>query len=227
MPFRLTPIVRNLLIINVVMFILQELTTYYINIPGLNRPFPMSDVQKYLALFDFKYSAHFMPHQIFTHIFLHGGLSHLFFNMFSLVIFGTMLESFLGDKKFLFLYIIAGIGGGILHSIIRHYELVQHFGTYVPDPEYMVMSTLGASGAIYGLLFAAAYFFPNQEMVLLFPPIPIKLKYLAIGMAVIEVFMGIQNNPGDNIAHFAHLGGMLFAFILIFIWKQKDGARNH
>lgn len=190
----LTPVVKNLIILNVGLFLLQVLTGSW--------------VTEMLSLHDPRVSD-FRPFQVFTHMFLHGGLLHLFFNMLWLVFMGPMIERMFGDKKFLFFYIFTGLGAAGLYLASQIY-LSNTIG----------FSMLGASGAISGILIATAYYFPNSE-ILLFPiPIPIKMKYFVLGYAGWELFKGFNPNIGvDNVAHFAHLGGMLFGYLLIKFWE--------
>lgn len=200
---QITPLVKNLLIVNVLMFVLQQMSG------GL--------ATQYLSLFDFR-SEYFMPHQIITYMFLHGGMGHLFFNMLWLFFMGPVLERFLGDKKFFILYMVSGIGAGIL----------QLGANYIQNPEVIMFSngmtifdvpTLGASGAVAGIMMAVALLFPNTE-IYLYMMFPVKLKYFAAFYVVSELYSGLTgSDPG--IAHFAHLGGMLFGFILIKIWNQN------
>ncbi|MBS9767759.1 MAG: rhomboid family intramembrane serine protease [Flavobacteriaceae bacterium] len=229
------PVVKNLLIINGIMllasFALERLDidlTYY-----LGMFFPLSDS--------------FMPHQIITSMFMHANISHLFFNMFALFMFGKILESVWGAKRFLIYYMVTGIGAVLLHSLVNYiqaYPILQSLSPQELDlvlnegKEALLMGknfinpdmgqlnliyhipTVGASGAVFGILLAFGMLFPNTELMLLIPPIPIKAKYFVIGYGVIELFAGVANFQGDNIAHFAHLGGMLFGFILIKYWKE-------
>jgi len=190
----LTPVVKNLIILNVGLFFIQVLSNDYITV--------------LLSLHDPRVSA-FKPFQVFTHMFLHGGIMHLFFNMLWLVFMGPMIERMFGDKKFLFFYIFTGLGAAGLYLASQYY-LSSSIG----------YSMIGASGAISGVMMATAYYFPNSE-ILLFPiPIPIKLKYFVIGYAAWELFKGFNPNLGtDNVAHFAHLGGILFGYILIKFWE--------
>ena len=142
-------------------------------------------------------------------MFLHGGLGHIFFNMFGLFMFGRVLESVLGSRKFFVLYFLSGLGAAAL----------QLFVYYLQDsPAIMI----GASGAVLGILAAFAVMFPNVELMIIFLPIPIKAKYLVPIYAVLELFFGIANFKADNIAHFAHLGGAIVGFILVMIWKKNQ-----
>lgn len=187
-------VTRVILIINVLLFIV-DLATRLV-------------VREYLALYSINTGA-FQPYQIVTHMFLHGSVGHIFFNMFGLYMFGRVLESVLGSKKFFILYFLSGMGAALLQLLIY----------YLQDaPAIMI----GASGAIFGVLAAFAMMFPNVELMLIFLPIPIKAKYFVPVYAVLELYFGIANFRGDNIAHFAHLGGAVVGFILILIWKRKQ-----
>lgn len=202
---QITPIVKNLMIVNVVVFLLQYLSGGIVN--------------QYLALFDVR-SSLFMPHQFISYMFLHSLISirHILFNMLALFFMGPMLEKFLGDRKFFILYMISGVGAGIIQALVYYIQI---------PTEAIDVSTLpvvvGASGAIAGVIMAVAILFPNTEVYLMFIPIPIKLKYLAFAYVAYELFNGLTNQDSD-IAHFAHLGGMLFGFVLIKIWNQ--GRKN-
>ena len=186
-------------------------------------------------------SPFFKPWQVVTHMFMHGGLTHIAFNMFALFMFGSQLERLWGAQRFLNYYLISGLGGFVLHEFVLGLQLYDVYGTFVPSIdqivpqglgptrtaqylEYTFGRVVGASGAIFGLLLAFGMLFPNTRLMLLFPPIPIKAKYFVIGYGVIELFMGMQNNVGDNTAHFAHLGGMLFGYFLLKFWQKNRGT---
>jgi membrane associated rhomboid family serine protease len=188
------PVTRVILILNIILFILDQLTGRAISY--------------YLALYSINMKE-FNPYQIITHMFLHANLGHIFFNMFGLFMFGRILESVLGSKRFFILYFASGIGAAALQLGIYYFQ---------GAPAIMI----GASGAIFGILAAFAIMFPNVELMIIFLPIPIKAKYLVPIYAVLELFFGIASFKGDNIAHFAHLGGAIVGVILILIWK-----RNH
>lgn len=189
------PVVKNLIIINVIFFIVS-----WLFIPNL---------EDFLGLqFGFNF---LKPWQFITYMFLHGGFSHLFFNMFALWMFGAVIEQSLGAQKFLYFYLVCGVGAAVIQLIVLYF-LNGGPNTAVP------LTTIGASGSVFGLLFAFGYLFPNMKIYIYFL-FPLKAKYFVIIYALIELYMGIQANPGDNVAHFAHLGGMLFAFILLKIWK--------
>ena len=229
------------------------------------------DLVQYLGLY-YPASEHFRLHQIFTHMFMHGGFMHIFFNMFALWMFGRVLESVWGSKRFLMYYLITGIGAAALHTFVNYLhisamqnaldayintpspELLDHFvQKYLSQPSSQVIDfvnswyntptngsfaaegqrlmerivqmninipTVGASGAIFGILLAFGMLFPNTQLMLIFPPIPIKAKYFVMGYGALELYLGLTQ-PGSNIAHFAHLGGMLFGFFLIKYWNKN------
>ncbi|MDR0688299.1 MAG: rhomboid family intramembrane serine protease [Prevotellaceae bacterium] len=259
----LPPAVKNLIIINAVLLLL----TTVLERTGF-------DLVRYLGLF-YPGSDLFRPYQLATHMFMHGGLMHLFFNMYALWIFGSALEQVWGSKRFLFYYFVTGMGAAALHIFVSWIEIshvqsaakalmntltpeafeefaVKYFGKNInPDtldsfvsrwsatPEnpvllaqaeqtvvslingMMSIPTVGASGAVFGVLLAFGMLFPNTQLMLIFPPIPVKAKYFVIGYGVLELALGL-NNPGSNVAHFAHVGGMIFGFLLIKYWQKKS-----
>ncbi|HMP99780.1 MAG TPA: rhomboid family intramembrane serine protease [Cyclobacteriaceae bacterium] len=256
---RLTPIVKNLLIINVIVF-------------GLQKLIPVLGVTEMFSLWKLG-SVHFQPYQFLTYMFAHGSFFHIMFNMLGLVFLGPLLETFWGPKRFLTFYLVTGIGAALIYSSIEYYSVAKvknQVETYLADPgpdqfntlmsntyglnpqlynfidqysrnpndetlekksislarELLDLkqnfgSMLGASGAIYGILMAFGLIFPNLELMLIFPPIPVKAKYLVLILGGIALYSGLQGNPGDNVAHFAHLGGMIFAYIMIRYWRSK------
>jgi membrane associated rhomboid family serine protease len=168
--------------------------------------------------------------QLFTYMFLHGSWEHLFFNMFTLWMFGRIIEHTLGTKHFIIYYIICGIGAGFCQEIVQfaeyyinalyQYDAVNTGSTLIPMNDYLNMwTTIGASGAVYGILLAYGFLYPNERIMLLIPPIPIKAKYLVIGYAALELLLSF--NSSDNVAHFAHLGGMIFGLILLMRWTRR------
>lgn len=212
------PITRNLLIINVLCYALQ----YVLKLQGI-------DIVNWLGL-HFVLASDFNVFQLFTYMFLHGSLTHLFFNMFSLWMFGGIIERTLGTKRFLAYYFICGIGAGICQELwqtaeyfiegLNSYEAVNTGSSIMPMGAFLnLWTTIGASGACYGVLLAFGMLYPNERIMLLIPPIPMKAKYFVAGYAAIEVFSAYASN--DNIAHFAHLGGMLFGFLLLRYWRRK------
>ncbi len=257
---RLTPVVKNLLIINVVVFLLQMMVTS-VDITGILSLHRLS-------------SPDFRPYQFVTYMFAHGSFGHILFNMLGLVFLGPLLEQFWGPKKFITFYLVTGIGAALLYTGIEVFELRNlrnDVETYLeaPTPDNFAIfvdendryfnsgvyefqdefsknannqqyieqskmyvqglynevsqrgSMLGASGAIYGILMAFGLLFPNTQLMLLIPPIPVKAKYLVLFLGAYAVWAGFARNPGDPVAHFAHLGGMIFAFIMIKYWQTK------
>jgi len=256
---RLTPMVKNLLLINVIAYFIPQL-------------FGLSGINRIMGLYYFE-SPFFYPFQFFTYMFSHGGFTHILFNMFGLFFLGPLLEQFWGAKKFLTFYLLTGIGAGFIYLGISYFQIApmhdamelfvvdpnpesfyafvseydnysstQSYGlyeTYYDNPNnsslkaqaiqfvqqiYSVkinIPMVGASGAIYGILMAFGLLFPNTQLMLLFPPIPIKAKYLVMILGGLAIYSGFTDNPGDNTAHFAHLGGMIVSYIVLKFW-QKD-----
>jgi membrane associated rhomboid family serine protease len=258
------PVVKNLLIINGLCF--------FVNLV-LESRFQISINEK-LGLY-YPESQYFRPFQLITHVFMHGSISHLFFNMLSLWMFGNVLENYWGPKRFFIYYFVTAFGAAALHlgvngievegiknaiaqfhadstidSFVRMldkdavlansseiHDFINQWQTQPSNPQYVQYAneiadavlqrklnvpTVGASGAVFGLLLAFGMLFPNTELIMLFFPIPIKAKYFVILYGAIELFQGFANNPTDNVAHFAHLGGMLFGFILIKYWNKTS-----
>lgn len=221
---QLPPITKNLLIINVLVYLAQLVFERY----GV-------DLANLLGL-HFVLASDFKIWQLVTYMFLHGGFFHLFFNMFSLWMFGRIIEQVFGPKRFLLFYFVCGIGAGLMQELFQFgqygveglaaYEFVNLDGFRITMDEYLNMwTTIGASGACYGVLLAFGMTFPNERIMLLIPPIPLKAKYFVIGYAAIELFAAFGSG-GGNIAHFAHLGGMLFGWLLILYWRHHQGPRG-
>lgn len=216
-------VTKNLLIINVLCFLGGVVASRY----GIN----LNDV----CGLHFFLASDFNLAQLVTYMFMHGGLAHIFFNMFALWMFGRVLEQVWGPKRFLTYYMACGVGAGLVQEVVQYVQYVTVLQGYdsvntgmaiIPMEEYLnLMTTVGASGAIYGVLLAFGMLFPNSEMFVFPLPFPIKAKYFVVGYAVIELFMGLGASS-DGVAHFAHLGGMLFGFILIMYWRKKD-RNNH
>ena len=164
---------------------------------------------EYLGLFDMN-SKYFNLYQLITYQFTHVAFFHLFFNMFALFMFGRVLESYWGPSRFLTYYMVTGIGAGLIQLAICYFQDIQSV-------------TIGASGAVFGILLAFGMLFPNTPLMIIPFPFPIKAKYLVIGYGVLELWLGFANRSGDDVAHFAHLGGMLFGIILILYWRKKNG----
>lgn len=253
--FSLTPVVRALLIINVLVYFVTN-----------------ESIIEQFGLHSFL-SEQFNPIQLLTHMFLHGGLGHIFSNMIGLIVFGPMLENTWGQRRFTFFYFFCGLGAALLFSGVNYYEMHnvyetvqdyrlnpgfdafsafidQHAGSYYdslvpfiekfrsfPDDSKNIRDSVaivnhlftsqvdepmvGASGAIFGVIMAFGLLFPNTQLFLLFPPIPVKAKYLVIFYGAMEIYSGVYRAQSDNVAHFAHIGGMLFAFILVKYWGSQ------
>ena len=210
------PVTRNLIIINTLILIITS--------------FSKNFMYETFALF-YPASPFFHWWQPVTHMFMHGGFGHLFFNMFTLYMFGSVLERVWGGKKCLLFYMVTGLGAALLHTGVEWLQTLhwQHI-IQTGDPSAAIAATqsmramlttptVGASGAIYGLLLGYAMLFPDSVMTLIFPPISMKAKWFVLVFAVIELLMGVLGS--DGVAHFAHLGGMLFGFILIRIWRKS------
>lgn len=261
----LMPIVRNIIIINVLFFVATIAATF------IGQGIDLAD---YLGL-HYWGSDQFQPYQFITYMFMHGGFGHIFFNMFAVWMFGNALEQVWGPKRFLIYYFVTGIGAGILHLLVLWYQfhglqetlnlfmtdpnpvdfeaLVQNYfsGHYNPDwlsqmvqywnanpndpsmiseasrslnvlmQSTMSVPTVGASGAVFGILLAYGMLFPNSE-IYLYMIFPMKAKWFVILYGALELYLGVSNSGNDNIAHFAHLGGMIFGFILIKYWKNRQ-----
>ncbi len=222
---------KVLLVINLVFFALAAF------LPELNR---------HLALYYFE-SPLFRPYQIATHVFMHAGIAHLLFNMYALVLFGSVVEKHIGTSSFLIVYFISAFGAFGLHMAVVAWQLTEVPGdilaqmqsegaeillsgrNYV-DPVLAAANlklntaVVGASGAIMGVLAAFAYYFPNARLSLIFLPVPIKAMYFVPLYMLLELFLGVKNFQWDNVAHFAHIGGALFGFLaILLIGKRRPG----
>jgi membrane associated rhomboid family serine protease len=235
----LPPVTKNLIIINVLAFI-----AYFVVGSTFNY-----DLIRELGLYNVL-SSHFKPIQFITSMFLHSahGFGHILFNMFALWMFGSAIENRWGAKRFLTYYLITGLGASVLHQFVGYIRIQDAISMLPPgvgeefinqgsvmidqsNASYMAaLNTIreisnspavGASGAIFGLLLAFGMMYPNSLIYLYFA-IPIKAKWFVIGYGLIELYSGISNQVGDNVAHFAHLGGMIFGFILIKIWSRQE-----
>ncbi|MRR18598.1 rhomboid family intramembrane serine protease [bacterium] len=228
------PVVKNLIIINVVMLILTEL----LKISGIN-------LNGILGLY-FPKSEFFRSWQVVTHMFMHGDFIHLLFNMFALWMFGRVLEQVWGPKRFLLYYLATGLGAAFFFELVQFIQYNKAMAILTPEQLQYVYDSggeavnqgknfadaqmgklnsilnvpvVGASGAVYGVLLAFGVLFPNTQLMFIFPPIPVKAKYVVIGYAAIELYLAITS-PGSNIAHTAHLGGMIFGYLLIRYWRK-------
>jgi membrane associated rhomboid family serine protease len=211
------PVTRNVLIINVVIWLACFLT-------GVRGERVVVDV---LGLHYFR-SEGFYLHQLITYMFTHEGLMHLFFNMFAVYMFGKVVESVWGARRFLTYYMVTGIGAGLVQLLVSYIRIrsfqggMEAMGVMDWQPVYNAIPvTIGASGSVFGLLLAFGMLFPNVPLYLMFIPVPIKAKYMVIGYGVLEFFFGVANRASDNVAHFAHLGGMLFGILLILYWRRR------
>ncbi len=214
----LPTVVKNLLIINVLFFLATIACDMVLRI----------DLSDYLGL-HYMGASDFQPYQLVTYMFMHGNFAHLFFNMFALWMFGNTLENIWGPNRFLLFYFVCGIGAGLVQELVQYIQYVTTLQGYenvriaanqiIPMSEYLnLLTTVGASGAVYGILLAFGMMFPNSTLYIYFA-IPIKAKWFVLIYGVIELFSGFTSI--DNVAHFAHLGGMLFGLILILYWKKK------
>ena len=216
---RLSDVVKNLLILNVLVFIVTMIMmgdpsdgmfSKLINLQETD----FMEWKRYILAVYFPTSEYFQPYQIVSYMFMHGDFMHLFFNMFGLVIFGPAIESAWGPRKFLFYYFFTAIGALLLQWFVQYLEL--QMGAH---PMSVNVPLVGASGAIFGLLAAFGMQYPNMTIRLIFPPIPMKAKYFVLIYAGIELFLGLGNFQ-TGIAHFAHLGGALFGVLLILYWRN-------
>ncbi len=216
---------KNLLVINILAF----LATQVMQMRGI-------DLTSLLGLHFFM-ASDFYVYQFLTYMFLHGGFTHILFNMFALWMFGSVIERVWGPKKFLFYYIVCGVGAGLMQELVQYadysiqgfaaYEYVNVNGMRITTDSYInLWTTIGASGAVYGILLAFGMIFPNERLFIIPFPFPIKAKWLIVGYIAIELFSAMSSS-GDGVAHMAHLGGMLFGFLLIRYWqKHPDGSQH-
>ena len=193
----ITPITKNIIILNVIVYILSN--TF---LPQMY----------YFLVAYFPLAPEFKSWQIVTHMFMHGGIMHIAFNMLTLASFGPLLERFLGEKKYILLYFLSGLGAYALNSLWIYYEMIA-------EEQFINVAMLGASGAIFGVVAAFTALYPNAEMMIMFIPFPIKAKILLPIVIVGSIYLGINNVGG--VAHFAHIGGALVGYILIKIWGRN------
>ncbi|MEO6405928.1 MAG: rhomboid family intramembrane serine protease [Ferruginibacter sp.] len=216
---RTTPVVLNLIIINVLVYFAQM---------AFGGSSDLNSVNDLFALHHYK-SEVFRPYQLITHMFMHGGLFHLLFNMLALWMFGSMVEKVWGPKRFLIFYFICGFVAALaqMGSYIHEWWPYDHaiLPVDVYDQYQMALratATVGASGAIMGVLAAFGYMFPNTTLFIMPIPFPIKAKYAIIGIIALDVFGGVVKVQGDNIAHFAHVGGALAGILLVLYWNKTN-----
>ena len=214
------PVVLNLMIANAVVFLATMLfdeRELYTNFALFNIDFRCIG-QEGMTLFQ--------PWQPLTYMFMHGGFSHLFFNMFSLWMFGRTLEWELGWKRFLIYYMICGVGAALFQMGIAQIDLSHMEVGTAMWARYMSTPTVGASGAIFGLLLAFGMMHPNAIISLIFPPISLKAKWFVVIYGVLELFLGVSGTM-SGVAHFAHLGGMFWGWLLLLLWRRMDRNRNY
>lgn len=216
------PVTKNLIIINVLFFLGKMVAVKN----GV-------DLDNLLGL-HFFLAPDFHFYQFVTYMFMHGGFAHILFNMFAVWMFGRVMESYWGSRRFLIYYFVCGIGAGLVQEDVQYVSyLVQGLDEFERvNVGYAVISmgdylnrwtTIGASGAVYGILLAFGMSFPNERLFIFPLPVPIKAKFFVIGYAVIELWSAL-NNSGDGVAHFAHLGGMIFGLLLILYWRNNRGG---
>lgn len=214
----LPTVVKNLVIINVLFFLATRAAETAWRI----------DLSDYLGL-HYIGASDFQPYQLVTYMFMHGSFGHLFFNMFALWMFGNTLERIWGPNRFLLFYFVCGIGAGLAQELVQYIQYLTTLQGYdnvriaanhiIPMSEYLnMLTTVGASGAVYGILLAFGMMFPNSTIYIYFA-IPLKAKWFVLIYGIIELFAGFTSV--DNVAHFAHVGGMLFGLVLILYWKKK------
>lgn len=208
-------VVKNLLIINGIFFLATIAMDMVWHI----------DLANYLGL-HYIGASDFRPYQFVTYMFMHGSFAHLFFNMFALWMFGNAIENAWGPKRFLIFYFVCGIGAGLTQELVQYIQLsdIQKGGRIVPVDDYLnMLTTVGASGAVYGILLAFGMMWPNS-MIYLYFLIPIKTKWFVLIYGLLELFTGFSSI--DNVAHFAHVGGMVFGLLLILYWRNKENGGN-
>lgn len=216
------PVIKNIIIINALVFVAQLI---FEDRYGITAKLGLWPIQ----------SEHFHPYQVFTHLFTHdpNNFFHILFNMFGLWMFGRILESVWGSQRFLLFYIICGIGAAAAHMAVDYFQY-QHVVQQIRFFENAGMTdavnllrnreyyAVGASGAVMGVMVAFAFLFPNTELFIMFIPFPIRAKWAILGMVALDLFGGIHPGANDNIAHFAHLGGAVTGFILVWIWNKTN-----
>lgn len=220
---KLPTVTKNLLIINVLLWF----GGVALNRLGI-------DLNGMFGLHFFK-ASEFRLYQLFTYMFMHEGFQHVFFNMFAVWMFGGIMEHTWGSQRFLFFYIACGLGAGLIQEGVQYidwairlsaYDGVNLGYTQIPMSQYLnMMNTVGASGAVYGILLGYGMTYPNHQLFIIPIPVPIKAKWLVIAYVILELLLGLSNRPGDNVAHFAHLGGMLVGFLIIIYWRNRYKLR--
>lgn len=219
------PVTKNLLIINVLFFLGRYVAMLY----GI-------DLDDVLGL-HFVLASHFHLYQVFTYMFMHASWAHIFFNMFAVWMFGVAIENAMGSRRYLLYYLTCGLGAAMTQEVVQFvqyayngldaYEQIRTAGAVMAMGDYLnLWTTVGASGAVYGILLAFGMTFPDNRIFIFPLPVPIKAKYFVAGYAVIELLSGFGSS-NDGVAHFAHLGGMLFGLLLLLYWRNGGGRSNN
>lgn len=219
------PVTKNLLIINVLFFLGRYVASLY----GI-------DLDDVLGL-HFVLASHFHLYQVFTYMFMHASWAHIFFNMFAVWMFGVAIENAMGSRRYLLYYLTCGLGAAVTQEVVQFvqyayngldaYEQIRTAGAVMAMGDYLnLWTTVGASGAVYGILLAFGMTFPDNRIFIFPLPVPIKAKYFVAGYAVIELLSGFGSS-NDGVAHFAHLGGMLFGLLLLLYWRNGGGRSNN
>ena len=225
------PVVKNIIAINIVLWLATIVAPGFFAKWGVN-----VDLTDILGM-HYWASTKFSPAQLVTYMFMHGGFNHIFFNMFALYMFGGVLEQMWGPKRFLFYYLVTGVGAGIIQQLfwmVEFQSAITEINTAISSSALSAptliaqknlflnsLITVGASGSVFGLLLAFGWLFPEVKLMLLFFPVPIKARIFVLIYGVAELFLGVAQFSGDSVAHFAHLGCMLFGAFLILFWKKK------
>jgi membrane associated rhomboid family serine protease len=230
---RFPPVVKNLIIINVLVFVAQAIFDRQFQLTEKLIMRPVISDQLTHAWAEISHGEQipkFQPYQIFTHMFAHAPfpmIYHILFNMFTLWMFGRILENLWGAKRFLFFYLACGVGAAAFHLLIQYFRCEQLLHAIQANDQAgfdkyqgALAGALGASGAIMGVMAAFAYLFPNTELYIMLIPVPVKAKWAMLGLAAIDIFGGVAGS--DNIAHFAHLGGALTGIIIVLIWNKTN-----
>lgn len=219
------PVTKNLLIINVLFFLGRYVASLY----GI-------DLDDVLGL-HFVLASHFHLYQVLTYMFMHASWAHIFFNMFAVWMFGVAIENAMGSRRYLLYYLTCGLGAAMTQEVVQFvqyayngldaYEQIRTAGAVMAMGDYLnLWTTVGASGAVYGILLAFGMTFPDNRIFIFPLPVPIKAKYFVAGYAVIELLSGFGSS-NDGVAHFAHLGGMLFGLLLLLYWRNGGGRSNN
>ncbi len=231
-PNNFPPVVKNLIIINILVWVAQLIYHNQFNLTEKIALYPID-------------TPYFKPYQIITHMFAHASYDpfgnivfyHILFNMFTLWMFGRVLENVWGPKRFLTFYIVCGIGAAACHLLVQHLRydpvVIEQIKTAIAtnnqamydaaaEKAGFMASAVGASGAIMGVMIGFALLFPNTELFIMFIPVPVKAKWAILGLVAIDLFGGVNPSQGDNIAHFAHLGGAITGFIMVMIWNKTN-----